>query len=354
MNKIKPIAFYLPQFYPTAENDMWWEPGFTEWTNVVRSKPLFKGHRQPRIPRDLNFYDLRVPETRQKQVQLAKEAGIYGFCYWHYWFGGGIRLLDKVFSEVVSSGEPDFPFCLCWANHSWYAKTWDPNVEDRLLVEQKYLGEDDYIAHFNAMLPAFRDKRYIRINGKLLFGVFAPYDLPDYGRFKTVWNNLARLNGLGEFEFFAFIQGEQKLAKLPKDTYDFVVYDALADAVPRSNLIISKLKDIFKKPIHKIKYENYIDVALEKFSKYNSFVPCIDPDFDHSPRSANRGIIISNSTPLLWGKFCSKVKDMIEGRAILGDCIIFIKAWNEWGEGNYLEPDSDYGKAYIEEMGKIF
>lgn len=110
MNKIKPIAFYLPQFYPTVENDIWWEPGFTEWTNVVRAKPLFKGHRQPRIPRDLSFYDLRVPETRQKQVLLAKEAGIYGFCYWHYWFGGGARLLDKVFSEVVSSGEPDFPF----------------------------------------------------------------------------------------------------------------------------------------------------------------------------------------------------------------------------------------------------
>ena len=354
MNKIKPIAFYLPQFYPTKENDIWWEPGFTEWTNVVRSKPLFKGHRQPRLPQELGFYDLRVPETRQRQVQLAKEAGIEGFCYWHYWFGGGVRLLDRVFNEVVSSGTPDFPFCLCWANHSWYAKTWDPNGEDKLLIEQKYLGEDDYIAHFNEMLPAFKDSRYIRINGRLLFGVFAPYDLPDYNRFKYIWNQLAKLHGLEEFEFFAFVQGEQKLAKLPKYTYDSVVYDALADAVPRTNLIVSKFRDVLHMPLHKIKYENYMNIAMEKFRKYSSFIPCIDPDFDHSPRSANRGVIISNSNPSLWGEFCAMVRNMLEERVTPGDSVVFIKAWNEWGEGNYLEPDSDYGKAYIEEMSKIF
>lgn len=157
------------------------------------------------------------------------------------------------------------------------------------MIEQKYLGEDDYIAHFNAMLPAFKDSRYIRVNGRLLFGVFAPYDLPDYSRFKIIWNGLAKSHGLGEFEFFAFIQGEQKLAKLPKNTYDSVVYDALADAIPSSNLILSKLRDILRKPLHKIKYERYMDVAIKKFMEYDSFIPCIDPDFDHSPRSANRG-----------------------------------------------------------------
>ena len=137
-SKARVIAFYLPQFYPTPENDEWWEPGFTEWTNVARAKPLFKGHYQPRIPRDLGFYDLRVPETREKQAQLAREAGIEGFCYWHYWFGNGKRLLSDVFREVVETGKPDFPFCLCWANHSWYAKTWDPNIPDKLLIEQTF------------------------------------------------------------------------------------------------------------------------------------------------------------------------------------------------------------------------
>ena len=147
-NKVRAIAFYLPQFYPTPENDEWWEPGFTEWTNVARAKPLFKGHYQPRIPRDLSFYDLRVPEVREKQADLAREAGIEGFCYWHYWFGNGKRLLSEVFHEVVKTGKPDYPFCLCWANHSWYAKTWDPNVPDKLLMEQTYPGEEDLCPYF--------------------------------------------------------------------------------------------------------------------------------------------------------------------------------------------------------------
>lgn len=128
MSDIRTIAFCLPQFYPTPENDEWWEPGFTEWTNVACARPLFKGHYQPKIPRDLGFYDLRVAGTRKKQAVLAREAGIEGFCYWHYWFGNGKRLLSEVFNDVVTTGEPDFPFCLCWANHSWYAKTWKPNT----------------------------------------------------------------------------------------------------------------------------------------------------------------------------------------------------------------------------------
>ena len=182
-NIIRPIAFYLPQFFPTKENDLWWEPGFTEWTNVARAVPLFKGQYQPRIPRDLGFYDLRVPETREKQVMLAKEAGIEGFCYWHYWFGNGRRLLADVFHDVVISGKPDFPFCLCWANHSWYKKTWDPTKPNTLLIEQTYPGTKDYEAHFYEMLPAFKDSRYMKVDGKLIFGVFAPNDIPDTNLF---------------------------------------------------------------------------------------------------------------------------------------------------------------------------
>ena len=168
---MKIIAFYLPQFYPTPENDEWWGKGFTEWTNVAKAKPLFPGHNQPRVSADLGFYDLRLPTVREEQVRLAKEAGIDGFCYWHYWFNGR-RLLDRVFSEVVESGKPDFPFCLCWANHSWSMKTWDPSRPNKLLIEQTYPGKNDFEAHFYAMLPAFKDPRYIRHKGKLLFGVF--------------------------------------------------------------------------------------------------------------------------------------------------------------------------------------
>ena len=193
MNKIRVIAFYLPQFYPTPENDEWWEPGFTEWTNVAKAKPLFKGHYQPRIPRDLGFYDLRVSETREKQAQLAREAGIEGFCYWHYWFGNGKRLLSRVFDEVLELGKPDFPFCLGWANHSWYAKTWDKNSKDRLLIEQTYPGRDDYIEHFDYVIKAFKDNRYIQVEGRPLFYIYDALSVPK--DFLIIWNRLAISNG---------------------------------------------------------------------------------------------------------------------------------------------------------------
>lgn len=135
-------------------------------------------HYQPRAPADVGYYDLRVPEVRVQQAEMAKEAGIEGFCYWHYWFAGR-RLLNRDFKEVVESGKPDFPFCLCWANHSWYAKTWDPKMPNKLLIEQTYPGIQDYEDHFYAMLPAFKDSCYIKVNRKLVFAVYAPLNIPD-------------------------------------------------------------------------------------------------------------------------------------------------------------------------------
>lgn len=353
-NKKRVIAFYLPQFYPTPENDKWWAPGFTEWTNVAMAKPMYKGHYQPRIPGELSFYDLRLPSIREQQAELARIAGIEGFCYWHYWFGGQ-RLLDLVFKEVVESGKPDFPFCLCWANHSWYAKTWDPTKPDTLLMEQTYPGKEDYIAHFNAMLSAFKDKRYIRVNGKLLFGVFAPYLVPDVNEFIDTWNQLAHENNLEGFEFFAFIQGEGNLKKLKSDKYDRLVYDAMHDAWRDHESTIKgwlgKQKRRFFKIPNYFTYDYYTNIALKQFTKYPNFTPCIDPDFDHSPRSAHRSIVVDQSTPEKWGQLCSDVSDLMNDRK---DDIVFVKAWNEWGEGNYLEPDLKHGRGYIEAMSKVF
>ncbi|MFY8004508.1 MAG: glycoside hydrolase family 99-like domain-containing protein, partial [Chitinophagaceae bacterium] len=155
MNKnIKPIAFYLPQFHPIPENDTWWGKGFTEWTNVAKAQPLFEGHWQPRLPADLGFYDLRVAETREAQAAMAKQYGIYGFCYWHYWFGGK-QILERPLQEVVQLGKPDFPFCVAWANQTWKG-TWHGLSSNKVLIEQTYPGKEDYEAHFNAMLPAFK------------------------------------------------------------------------------------------------------------------------------------------------------------------------------------------------------
>ena len=228
MSNPRLIAFYLPQFYPTKENNEWWRPGFTEWTNVANAKPLFRGHYQPKIPADLGFYDLRVPEVREQQAQLAKEAGIEGFCYWHYWFAGR-RLLDTVFNEVVENGKPDFPFCLCWANHSWYKKTWDPKMPNKLLMEQTYPGDEDYIAHFKALLPAFKDSRYIKVDGKLLFGVFSSLDIPDPQHFFNLWNKLAKENGLEGFYFFGFTFSYNEVTSILKEGYDSACVDYIAE-----------------------------------------------------------------------------------------------------------------------------
>lgn len=357
MKKSRVIAFYLPQFYPTKENDEWWQRGFTEWTNVGNAKPIFKGHYQPRVPSELGYYDLRVPEVREQQVELAKEALIDGFCYWHYWFAGK-RLLDRVFTEVVNTGKPDFPFCLCWANHSWYKKTWTSNGKDQLLIEQTYPGEDDYIAHFYALLSAFQDNRYMKTtNGKLLFGIFSASAIPDIDLFINTWNRLAVENGLLGFEFFAFVQGKSQLTKICTEKYGRIVYDTLHDTFqPRKTLlskVIASIKSRLSIPEKCINYNEYVKWAIHFYSHHPELTPCIDPMFDHSPRSKNHGVILHNNNPQMWGKLCKEINNnVLNGDDV--ERLIFIKAWNEWGEGNYLEPDLRFGRSYIEETRKNF
>ena len=348
------LAFYLPQFYPTPENDRWWGKGFTEWTNVGRARPLFPGHYQPRVPADLGYYDLRLPEVREQQARMAREAGIEGFCYWHYWFAG-TRLLDKVFEEVVDSGTPDYPFCLCWANHSWKAKTWDPAVPDTMLMEQTYPGAEDYRQHFLALLPAFKDKRYITVDGRLLFGIFEPGGIPDMAEMASIWNGMAEENGLPGFCFFAFAQGQGALQAARNPAFDKIVYDAMFDAVyirnhRRAARFRAKLCDILDRP-WPIPYSFYTQAALEQFAKFPETVPCIDPNFDHSPRSGKKGVILHDSTPQNWGAFLKKAVELADRRQ--QDGLLFIKAWNEWGEGNYLEPDLRFGDQYLAEMKKV-
>lgn len=346
MSKTRLIAFYLPQFYPTKENDEWWQKGFTEWTNVGNAKPLFRGHYQPRVPADLGYYDLRIPEVREQQAELAREAGIEGFCYWHYWFAGR-RLLDRVFTEVVESGKPNFPFCLCWANHSWYQKTWDPTKPDKLLIEQTYPGEEDYIAHFNAMLPAFKDKRYMKVNGKLIFGIFDAHNIESFSLMKDIWNDLAKKNNLNEFYFFGFCQLESRLNKTMKMGYDAIVYEPMSTVYSAN---ITYIDRVFRRFFHRpyaLDYSKYIIESTRFFKEHTSLIPCLIPNFDHSPRSSYNGLILKGSTPKKWHDFCKNIR-IIENNTNKQDSIVFIKAWNEWGEGNYLEPDLKYGKGYID------
>lgn len=196
------IALYLPQFHPIPENDGWWGKGFTEWRNVGKAQPLFRGHYQPRVPADLGYYDLRVSEAREAQAEMAKKYGVEGFCYWHYWFGNGKRLLERPFQEVLLSGSPDYPFCLAWANESW--KGFFHGVNGReTLIEQQYGSEDDYKEHFYSLLPAFKDPRYIRVDGKPLFMIYSPLSLPDARSFISLWQKLAYENGIAGVHFVA-------------------------------------------------------------------------------------------------------------------------------------------------------
>ena len=349
------IAFYLPQYHPIPENDIWWGKGFTEWTNVVRAKPLYRGHVQPHIPADLGFYDLRLPESRIEQAELAKEAGIEGFMYWHYWFGNGKQLLERPFNEVVASGKPNFPFCLAWANHSWYKKTWDPKSKgkDLLLIEQKYPGVEDYEAHFYALLDAFKDHRYVKVNGKLLFGIFSPMSFDDVSTFIDTWRRLAKENGLNDFYFIAQdAESRNKKTILAKGF----------DAVYNNNFTTHHNLPIYKKAwlafkrkyLHQptvFEYKDVIKDMIYKDSYCRDSIPTIEPNWDHSPRSGHNAIIYNNPDPKYFYKVACDAIDIVKNKPS-EEQLIMIKSWNEWGEGNYMEPDLQYGKGYIYALSK--
>lgn len=343
------IAFYLPQYHPIRENNEWWGEGFTEWTTVAKAKPLFRGHQQPRIPADLGFYDLRMAGIRNKQAEMAKKAGIEGFCYWHYWFGNGKRLLETPFNEVLTSGNPDYPFCLAWANHSWYKKTWDVKGSNVLLMEQLYPGEEDYILHFQTLLPAFKDKRYIKVDGKLLFVIFEPLDNPDMEAFINCWRKLAKQNGLNDFYFVARDADSRNKKNSLSKGFDAIYNDDLFNIHHRLNKLTKVLllmqRKILKKPTV-FSYKKAIKYMVTDDCRNNNVIPVIAPNWDHSPRSGNNAIILHNSKPELFKKVVNRALSVVENKPV-EEKIIFIKSWNEWGEGNYLEPDLQFGKAYL-------
>lgn len=202
------IAIHLPQFHPVPENNRWWEPGFTEWTNVTKARPVFPGHYQPQLPGDLGYYDLRLPEARQAQAEMAKKYGISAFCYYHYWFNGK-RILERPVDDIVKSGEPDFPFCLCWANENW-TRTWDGRDRE-VLLEQTYSSDDDR-NHIRSLIPTLSDPRYLRIEGKLALFIYRADLLPDAASTASIWREEVRNAGLGELFLGAFVTRQVDLA----------------------------------------------------------------------------------------------------------------------------------------------
>ena len=375
--KARFIALYLPQFHPVEANDKYWGKGFTEWTNVAKSKSLFKGHYQPRIPADLGFYDLRMPEIRKQQAKLAKEAGIEGFCYWHYWFGNGQEVLQRPFDEVVQSGEPDFPFCLGWALHDWTTKTWNKEsalVKDSIIFKQSFLGDEDYITHFYRLLDAFKDQRYITVDGKLLFSIYNPRMMPDPKHFMDLWNTLAELNGLPGFHFVCVVDSMPIISRENIRDVDKTVDDNVEelkslgfDAVELENHKYAeiraggKLKKIFFAVLRKVapgvlidKYD-YSKIVKNMYSpseEREDVYPQLIVGWDRSPRAGRNAIIYVNDTPDEFEKAVRIAIGCVQNKEP-EHRLIFLNSWNEWGEGAYMEPDLKYGKGKLDALRKV-
>lgn len=371
--KARVIAYYLPQYHPTPENDKMWGKGFTEWTNVAKAKPLFKGHYQPQIPSDLGFYDLRLKEVREEQAKMAEEYGIEGFCYWHYWFGNGKEILDMPFKEVLSSGSPDFPFCLGWANHSWSNKTWQKSKafqEDIVFLEQTYPGDKDIEEHFYSLLPAFKDKRYITVDDMPVFLVYAPDDIPDTAHFISLWNELAKKNGLKGIHFIARVTSigslnpKKSFRQLKAETNDrynqylSMGYNAIASTTLKQAQVATKgyffkiLSLWLSRKGIKIFNELYDYRKIMNHFYYpedrrEDVYPQILPRWDKTPRQGKNAEVFINSTPELFGESIDKALDCIKDKSDEHK-ILFAFAWNEWGEGAYLEPDIRFGRKYLE------
>lgn len=355
--RLRALAFYLPQFHPIPENDEWWGRGFTEWTNVAKARPLFRGHYQPHLPADLGFYDLRLPEVRQAQTDLARGAGIEGFCYWHYWFNGR-RVLERPFGEVLKSGDPNFPFALAWANENW-TRVWDGG-EKHVLLAQDYSHEDDR-AHLRFLAEAFADPRYIRVDGRPVFLVYRLELLPDPARTAEVWRSEAQALGLGDLYLCRIESHDTR--KVPPSAFGF---DASIEFQPDRNslglpALASLPERIFNRALRpnagRRRHDAYEYADMVRNASRDRDVPylrypCVTPGWDNSPRRARNGRILLGSTPELFEQWLRSVVDSFEPPSP-DENLVFVNAWNEWAEGNHLEPDRKWGRQYLEATRRV-
>lgn len=334
------IAFHLPQFHPDPVNDAAWGKGFTEWTHVARARRLYPGHYQPRVPADLGFYDLRVPEVRQQQAELARQYGIEGFCYWHYWFAGR-RVLERPVREIAASGQPDFPFCLGWGNASWTGAWY--GAPDRMLVEQTYPGPEDHRAHFAALLPLLRDERYIQVDGRPLFLVFEPRQIPAVAEFCALWRDLAKGAGLRGLHLVGFGDPDWNPRE---DGFDASVLRGPRMPWPRGGRFL--LRSLFRaaRMPALFSYRAFVRRGFPEIVSPLDY-PVATSNWDTTPRSGRRGAVLHGATPELFRRHLREALDRVAGRSPQ-QRIVFLKSWNEWAEGNHLEPDHRFGHGFLE------
>ncbi|WP_242344763.1 glycosyltransferase WbsX family protein [Anaeromyxobacter terrae] len=358
----KIIAFYLPQFHPIEENNAWWGPGFTEWHNVAKARPLFRDHRQPNLPGELGFYDLRLSQTRAEQVALAKQYGVHGFCYWHYWFGGK-RLLETPLEAVLRSKEPDFPFCVGWANESWTG-VWHGSPK-RVLIEQTYPYRDAE-RHYALLRRFFVDPRYIKHEGKPLLFVYKPRHLPKERRYTDILRRLAHSDGYpglyilgtwspnlrGRFESTAEVGIDAAVITniTGRDSFSRVHWvDAVTAKMSR---VLCVQRGPKRMPYAAAVGPMLPDLNRFAFPAYN----CVIANWDNTPRSGRRGLVLTGSSPeafrsalrIAFANLAARPRRPETGE------FLFLKSWNEWAEGNYVEPDQVNRRGFLEAISGAF
>lgn len=366
---MKAIAFYLPQFHPIPENDRWWGPGFTEWTNVAKARPLFRGHYQPHIPADLGFYDLRLRDTRIAQAEMARHHGVSGFCYYHYWFNGRL-LLEKPVQAMLADQEPDFPFCYCWANETW-SRRWDGQEHEILMAQD--LSRYDPKVHLSYLAESFRDRRYIRVSDRPLFLVYRIDQFPDIAATIRAWRAAALEEGLPGLYVCAVRSHMHVLSDAETIALGFdgvVAFEPHARTLPKQRLSMRLryfLPRLFSFTLRRLGFRNAGEMNILNVFDYRSLVrramqvarssvrvfPCATPGWDNSPRRRLGATVIQNDDPDLfeaWLRDCvNRVADNPEDERL-----VFINAWNEWAEGCHLEPDLRHGHAFLDAVSRVF
>ncbi len=362
---IRPIAIHLPQFHPIPENDLWWGKGFTEWTNVVKAKPLYKGHYQPHLPADLGFYDMRLPEIREQQAAMAKAHGIYGFCYYHYWFNGR-RLLERPVNEILESGQPDFPFMLCWANENW-TRRWDGG-DKTVLMGQEYSAHDAR-EHIRYLIPIFSDKRYIRVNNRPVFAIYKTQQIPNIKEYVDIFREECNKAGIDLYlcrfdipivygpadrdaEFDAAIEFPP-FSKRVEDWYNPYMYKDIGKLMLRTVAKAAKLlglpsSHLYHLVYYRRSYREMVEALVKNDYKteYKIF-PGITPSWDNTARRHKQATIYTEAEPAYFEKWLQHIVHTFKPYS-KDENFLFINAWNEWAEGNHLEPCQKWGMQYLE------
>lgn len=342
----KILAYYLTQFHPTSENDAWWGKGITEWNNVSRAVPQFIGHYQPRLPGELGFYDLRIEEVLERQTELAKLYGIYGFCFYYYWFSGK-RLLEKPLNMYCQSKKIDFPFCLCWANESW-TKGFFGSSREIIMKQEQTVGS--YKSFIHDIVPYLSHPNYMTIQGKKVLQIYRPQDIPNPKEVIQYWRDYCKQMGVGEIYLIAcWTLGMEE--HYIEDGFDAMSEFHPGSVLPYCTKINSRIPFVNKSFIGEVySYKEIVEqkaysANFDKRKLYNAVMPM----WDNTPRRNNRGnVIFHGSTPDLYKTWLKDIINNNKKRNDLDENMIFMNAWNEWGEGAYLEPDKRFGYAYLQ------